>query len=105
MTFMDGLFDNIGSKLKLAAKIVALIEIICMVICLFGSFNVGNTMLAYNFPAIKALAPISVLLSGALSVMLTAFPLYGFGQLVDDVHQMKRQTQGDTVVADELPDL
>ena len=41
---------------------------------------------------------------GVLS-FIASWPLYGFGQLVDDVHAMRNQTTAPATQNDELPEL
>ena len=46
-----------------------------------------------------------ILACGLGYALIFAFPVYAFGQLVEDIHQTKENTQGNTPVLDELPDL
>ena len=48
-----------------------------------------------------------VLICAGISLLTTvaSWPLYGFGQLVDDVHAMREQSAEPAVQNDELPEL
>lgn len=89
------MFNNIGKRLKEIAIVVALLDIVGTIVLAVSAYDIY-----YSGTAV-----IIVLLLGALSTILTTFSLYGFGQLVDDVHQIKEQSKGASVDTDELPDL
>ena len=46
-----------------------------------------------------------ILACGLGYALIFAFPVYAFGQLVEDIHQTKENTQSNAPSIDELPDL
>ena len=74
------MFDNIGAKIKTAAKIFCLIGIFFSIIGSFGLmvFSVGNTTVPNVLLAILMAA------LGSLLSWLGSFGIYGFGELVEN---------------------
>ena len=73
------MFDNIGKKIMSLAKILVVLDIIgtvILAIILVDAF--------YE----EFLGVLVALVSGTFSV-ITCWPLYAFGQLVDDVHAIR----------------
>lgn len=93
---MDVLFSNIGNKLMMLAKVLAGIGIVCFciavvieVVTLFDAFN-GMLLLSMG-------------VSG-LVILVSSWPIYAFGQLVNDVHRMSAGGAAHSA-PDQLPDL
>ena len=81
---MEKLYTNIGGKLRTLAKICGAIGIVC--------FCIGVLILTLGILGLLCL--------------ISSWPLYAFGQLVDDVHKMS----GGSVISggsasDDLPEL
>ena len=95
------MFDDIGVKIQIYARrffyIFLTIEAIAAVV-LFFIFAAEDILIA--------LIAVGAFVLCVLADALIAFPIYAFGQLVDDVHHMRmRETQSMPVNTDELPDL
>ena len=87
------MYSNIGKKIMMLVKVCNLVIGVCAFIgcCVF--------LVNENFAGITALAIITLLCPIAF------WPLYGFGQLVDDVHAIRNQSTEPTTQNDELPEL
>lgn len=77
--FLDKLYENVGGKLRILAKIVGVIGLVLAVIGLLlmmvgesAEFDIGLVMV----------------IAGPV-LLLCSWPVYGFGQLVDDVHEIR----------------
>lgn len=90
--FLEGMFENIGSKLKKFAKILFVVAILSSLICAF-SFGIekshydrytGRTQ--YEF---TALFWIFLLISPIVSYMQSAL-IYGFGELIEKATETKQ---------------
>lgn len=95
--FFDKMYSNVGGKLRALAKICGVIGIICAAICVLAE-------LITMFDEFNGIVAVSGLVLGLLCVV-SSWPLYAFGQLVDDVHAIRDGGAGKAPVSDELPDL
>ncbi len=92
------MFNNVGKKIMLFAKIEFWISLIAGIIAFF--------VLIGDAPGIAFAC-----LGGGFAFIVTAWFIYAFGQLVDDVHSMKHSSpsvsNGGTGghIYDDLPDL
>lgn len=86
------MFSNIGKKLMGLAKVCAWLTFISSIILFF--FTLNNSLLE----------SLIWFVAGALS-FLSFWPLYGFGQLIDDVHAIRNQVTSPATQNDELPEL
>ena len=86
------LFDNIGKKLMRMARL-CLIAFPVIALLLFF------LLLALSVPGSWLCLPVGLLLT------LSAFPLYGFGQLVQDVHDIRTTSSTIPAPKDDLPTL
>lgn len=75
------MFDNIGTKIKMVAKVTAWVEILFSILAGIGMILYGVFDLEYYWYLIF-LAPIAVVL-GCISAWLSVIVLYGFGELVE----------------------
>ena len=75
--FTDTLFENVGHRLKIMAGVLFALEVL-------GSIVLGLSRIFYNPEAL----PLAVL-AGLAAAAFTSYPLYGFGQLVEDVHAIR----------------
>ena len=94
--FFDKMYSNIGGKLRTLAKVCGVIGIVCAVICVLVEVFTA-------FDSFEGILAVSGLVLGLLCVV-TSWPLYAFGQLVDDVHAISAGA-GKAPVSDDLPDL
>lgn len=75
------MFDNIGSKLKLASKIFLIVSIIYIIAATVSDpyeiiDNLPYSIMAYALQIVK--------------YIVISFGIYGFGSIVDDVSAMKK---------------
>lgn len=91
--FDKNIFDHVGRTIQRYAIISLLIDVVVCVI--MALLVLGN----------DAFISLIILACGLGYALIFAFPIYAFGQLVEDIHQTKENTQGNTPVLDELPDL
>ncbi len=98
-TIMNKLYTNIGKKLRTLAMVCGGIGIVCMAV------GIVVELLTF-FDSFNGVLLLSCGLSGLLA-LLSSWPLYAFGQLVDDVHQMAGNgaVQNTAAPADDLPEL
>ena len=87
------MYSNIGKKLQAIAKICGVIGIICAILGVlvfwFDSESTG----------------IIVIVSGIMS-LIGSLPLYAFGQMTDDVHEIRNNISNKPQVSyNDLPEL
>ena len=87
------MYNNVGKKIM---KIAQWSSLVMNVICFIAA-------IAWISEEIYAGVLIAVAV-GALSTV-ASWPLYGFGQLVDDVHAMRNQSAEPAAQNEELPEL
>lgn len=95
---MNKLYSNIGKKLRTLAMVCGGIGLFCIavgvVVELLTFFDTFNGVLLVSCGG------------GGLVILLSSWPLYAFGQLVDDVHQMAGSGSVQKAAeADQLPEL
>ena len=85
------MFNEIGKKIKLIAEIYAAVmpalTLLAVVLTLFR----GGNVLPYIFAGVPC--------------TLLAWPMYGFGQLVQDVHDLRLGDGSMNIHGDDLPQL
>lgn len=91
------MYENIGAKLKGLASIVGVVAL--------GGGVLGCMVLTAN----GSLLAWPTLIFGVIG-LISSWPLYGFGQLVEDVHAIRMNgeahpTDNSQVNSDELPEL
>ena len=91
--FVNALFGNVGHRLKVMAVVFFVLEIL-------GGLIIGFAMIDND-----ALYFLVAALSGIAVAAFTSYPLYAFGQLVEDVHAIRTGGAGKVLVSDDLPDL
>ena len=93
--FDENIFNHVGRKIQNYAIITLVLDvIICGVLALL--------VLPGRDGYLHALI---ILLCGLGYALLLAFPIYAFGQLVEDIHQTMENTQRKERITEELPDL
>ncbi len=95
--FFDKMYSNVGRKLRTLAKVCGVIGIVCAAICVLAE-------VVTMFDTFNGIMAVSGLMLGLLCVV-SSWPLYAFGQLVDDVHAIRDGGAGKAPVSDDLPDL
>ena len=84
------MFNNIGHKIQVLAKVLCWIGIICWVIT-------GLALMAGEFVRANSgagvVAGIMTIIVGVLVSWIGSFLLYGFGQLVEDTHAIRANTE------------
>ncbi len=95
-TFSSIFYGNIGNKLKILAKIQGYFAFVIAILGIF--FGILGFVLYLIFAIIRGVSIITAflpLLSGVVAVLcallliVMSWPLYGFGQIVDDLHKVK----------------
>lgn len=90
--FLEGMFENIGSKLKKFAKILFVVAILSSLICVF-SFGIEESYYDYYTGRTQyeftALFWIFLLISPIVSYMQSAL-IYGFGELIEKATETKQ---------------
>lgn len=85
--FLNKLYSNVGGKLQLIAKICGVVGLVCAAIGIL-------VMLLTGFDDEALLAGIICVVAG-ISCIVSSWPLYAFGQLVNDVHDMRSNTKNE----------
>ena len=80
---LENLYDDIGSKIKNLAKWIFVGETISAII-------VGIVMLT-NTKVVDDLLGIIIIVLGTVIAWISSWSFYAFGQLVEDVHDIKNQ--------------
>ena len=86
------MFDNIGSKLRMLARIICLVGILISVIAMIGIWITGGGMADRGGFTIFASGLVTGVL-GALCAWGLGVMTYGFGQLVDDTEAIRHNTE------------
>ena len=79
MNIIQAFYDNSGGKLRILAKVIGVIGVPLVLIGLF--------LMIAGDPADVTTGVI--LLIGGLTLQICSWPIYGFGQLIDDVHAIR----------------
>lgn len=93
--FDENIFDHVGRKIQNYAIITLVLDVI---ICGVLALMVLPGRDGYLYALI-------ILLCGLGYALLLAFPIYAFGQLVEDIRQTRENTQRKDRITEELPDL
>ena len=83
------MFNNIGHKIQVLAKVLCWIGIICWVITGLA-LMAGSSSMTYRLNVVGILT----IIVGVLVSWIGSFLLYGFGQLVEDTHAIRTNTEG-----------
>lgn len=94
------MYENVGSKIMQIAKVLGIVELAAGFIIFCQSCSV-NASIGSSGPAIYGWI---FLILGALGFVFS-WVLYGFGQLVDDIHNLKNHPTDKKVPDDPLPPL
>ena len=87
------MFDNIGKKIMVLAKAIAILGIIASVIISINLFVQASNLSSYYYSESKSsLNTIawSILIGGSLGSWIGSFVLFAFGQLVDNTADIKQ---------------
>lgn len=91
--FDKNIFNHVGRTIQKYAIISLIIDVVA---CIILAYIVGDAFVAFI-----------ILLCGFGYALIFAFPIYAFGQLVEDIHRTQENTSKiDNVInTDELPEL
>lgn len=92
------MYENVGSKIMQIAKVLGIVELAAGFIIFCQSCSV-NASIGSSGPAIYGWI---FLILGALGFVFS-WVLYGFGQLVDDIHDLKKNSVEKQISDDPLP--
>ena len=91
------LFENIGKKIKALAKwsfvVVAVVSILVGIIGTVAALDGDESLVAIFLP---------ITFAGPILALLSAWMLYGFGELIDKVSDIAKNTAGDTPTDDSI---
>lgn len=92
---MENLFKNIGGKVKIIAKICAVLGILIIAAGFILLFVDDDTVVYGIFAMI-----------GGFATIICSWPIYAFGQITDDVAAIRSQQSAPAVqVMNDLPEL
>ena len=86
-------FNHVGRSIQRFATISLIIDAVACVI-------MGGMTLFDN-----PLVALIILICGFGYALIFSFPIYAFGQLVEDIHDTQKNTSGNAASIDELPEL
>ncbi len=89
------MFDNIGQKIKILAKVLCLIGIIVSIIAAIIMFSFVDTSSMASKDSIYMGIGLAFLLIGSLLAWGSSLFMYGFGELIDNVCDIKISICGD----------
>ena len=88
------MYDKIGNKIQALAKVLGIINLACAIICTFVSLGVGEWWVFLGG------------IGGGVVGYVGTWALYGFGQLVNDVHALRNARTGAPAPSvNEIPDI
>jgi len=87
----EGMFSNIGSKIKTTAKVIAWIGIIISIIIGFMLSSQGCD----NDEGIVIFTGISIMVGGSILSWVSSFFMYGFGELIERATEIAINTSKD----------
>ena len=85
-------YDNIGKKIKGAAKAIFIIESILSLIV--------GLIIVTNFYDFEVVLGILLMIIGPIVAWVSSWLLYGFGELIDKVSGIERNTRGDKTTSE-----
>lgn len=89
------MFDNIGRKIKTLAKVLCWIGIAISVISGIAAMLSGNDRITINdnYAVVSpVIIGIVIIIIGCLSSWIGSFFTYGFGQLIENSEEIKKNT-------------
>lgn len=89
------MFDNIGRKIKTLAKVLCWIGIAISVISGIAAMLSGNDRITINdnYAVVSpVIIGIVIIIIGCLSSWIGSFFAYGFGQLIENSEEIKKNT-------------
>lgn len=82
------MYDNIGGKIKVLAKVIFIIEAIAAAITGIALMATDEYLLPIGF---------LVMIAGPIVAWISSWLLYGFGELIEKTCQIERNTRGDEI--------
>ncbi len=89
------MFNNIGQKIKTLAKVLCWIGIVLSVITGIAAMLSGNSTITINgnYAVVSpVISGIIVIIFGCLASWIGSFFAYGFGQLIENTDEIKKNT-------------
>ena len=94
---MKKLYSNVGKKIQALAKFGGVIGVVCIIIGIITLFSGSGQP--------GEMAGI-VMIVGGVVLVLSSLPMYAFGQITDDVHEIRNCTNGTAnKIVNDLPEL
>lgn len=93
--FDKHVFNDVGRKVQKCAIDTLIVDVI---ICIISAY------IAYDYD-VGLLGFLLIILAGISFILAFVYPIYAFGQFVEDVHRSTQITRGNLLDEDELPDL
>ncbi len=92
--FDKHVFNHVGREIQKYAILSLIVDVIAVII--------GGIL------TMDDIGPISLILAPSIGLgyaLLIAYPIYAFGQLVEDIHRTRENTSSEATNFDELPEL
>ena len=89
------MFNNIGGKIKALAKILCWIGIVLSVISGIAAIAAGSSPVRVNGSYTYVSGPavgITIIIFGCLASWIGSFFAYGFGQLIENTDEIRKNT-------------
>ena len=89
------MFNNIGGKIKALAKILCWIGIVASIITGIAAIAGGNSTVRVNGSYASVSGPavgITIIIFGCLASWIGSFFAYGFGQLIENTDEIRKNT-------------
>ena len=83
--FLDKLYENVGGKVRVVAKVIGVVGCLAMVVGLVWA--IGAMVTGEDWAVPIALG----ILGGGFVFLVSSWPIYGFGQMIDDVNNIRNK--------------
>lgn len=93
--FDKHIFNDVGRKIQECAITTLIIDIIVCIFSALFALDEGVGLLGF----------LGIILAGISIILAFVYPIYGFGQLIDDIHRTAKISQGNPHDEDDLPEL
>ena len=89
------IFHHVGRQIQNCAITTLIVDVIVCIIMAVFALDEG----------VGALGFLLIILFGISVILAFVYPIYGFGQLVEDIHRTAQISQGNPHDEDDLPEL
>ena len=79
------MYNNVGKTICVLGKILGVIGLLAVIVGLIWTLTVLKSPWYIGIPLI--------VLGGGITLLLSSFVFYGFGQLIDDVHNIRNKNE------------